>query len=267
MNIARTVPFTLVTLACCAWTTASVGHDTWVETNTNLVRTGDVVFIELRLGNHGNDHRDFKLASKVALEKCTWLVRDPEGKEYDLKPQAIDKGYAPNEGYWSARFVPTKPGLYSVVHTADSGHLTTRGIKSGKTYFLVSDRLDKIAPASDDYTRACGHSLEIVAEANPVAPMGPGVPIKVRAMYRGKPMPEARVSFVPQGVTLAEGFDSQYEQTTDSEGLATFTPREGNRYLIVVHRHEPDEKGPGFDQTHYSATLTVYVPQICPCCD
>ncbi|MGH7138544.1 MAG: DUF4198 domain-containing protein, partial [Pirellulales bacterium] len=37
-------------------------HDTWVQTNTNVIRAGDVVFVDFFLGNHGNDHRDFKMA-------------------------------------------------------------------------------------------------------------------------------------------------------------------------------------------------------------
>lgn len=249
------------------WVTIGRAHDTWVETNAAIVRTGDVVHVELRLGNHGNDHRDFKLASKIDLAKCTFAVIDPDGKNYDLKPQAIDTGYAPKEGYWSARFVPAKPGIYTVTHTADAGHLTTRGVKGGKTFFVVSDTLDKIKPSTSGFANAQGHALELIADANPVTPMGPGVPIKVRVLYRGKPLADAKVSFVPQGVTLAEGFDSQYERKTDAEGRASFTPKEGNRYLVVAHQHEADEQGPGYDRTHYSATLTVYVPQICPCCD
>ena len=27
-----------------------------------------------------------------------------------------------------------------------------------------------------------------------------------------------------------------------------------------------DEKGEGYDSTSYSATLTVFVPDVCPCC-
>lgn len=46
----------------------STAHDTWVETNTSVVRTGDVVHVDLKLGNHGNEHRDFKLASKISLD-------------------------------------------------------------------------------------------------------------------------------------------------------------------------------------------------------
>src|SRR2546421_205751 len=58
-----------VCLANVAW-----AHDTWVQTNTNVVRAGDNVHIDLMLGNHGNDHRDFKLASKIDLAGTTFEV-------------------------------------------------------------------------------------------------------------------------------------------------------------------------------------------------
>ena len=72
-------------------------HDTWVETNTNLVRVGDAVYVDLMLGNHGNDHRDFKLASKVDLSHCTLEVVSPDGTAYDVKHTAVETGYSPAE--------------------------------------------------------------------------------------------------------------------------------------------------------------------------
>ena len=63
----------LILAALWAMVDTSAAHDTWVQTNTNLIRTGDAVHIDLMLGNHGNDHRDFKLASKL----------DPEGGDAD----------------------------------------------------------------------------------------------------------------------------------------------------------------------------------------
>ena len=60
-------------------------HDTWVQTNTNVVRTGDNVHIDLMLGNHGNEHRDFKLAGKITLDGCKLDVIAPSGKKFDLR--------------------------------------------------------------------------------------------------------------------------------------------------------------------------------------
>jgi len=98
---------------------AALGHDSWLQTNVGLVRAGDVVQVDLMLGNHGNEHRDFKLAGKVPLEGSSLAVIDPDGKRYDVVDRLIDTGYAPQEGFGTTRFEPTKPGLYTVAHRTD----------------------------------------------------------------------------------------------------------------------------------------------------
>jgi len=247
---------------------AVAAHDTWVQTNTNVVRASDNVHVDLMLGNHGNDHRDFKLASKIDLDGCTLAVLAPDGKRYDLKDRLIDTGYTPREGFWTARFAGAQPGLYLVAHTSDKvvSYAPTRSVKSAKTFFVVSKSLDRVSPDNPGFDKPLGHALELVPETNPVTPMGPGTPIKVRLLYKGKPLANAQVSFIPRGESLSEGFDKRYERLTDEQGRAAFTPKEGNYYLVVAHRVEPKESGKGYESTKYSATLTVLVPQICPCC-
>lgn len=243
-------------------------HDTWVQTNTNVVRVGDNVHIDLMLGNHGNDHRDFKLAGKIDLEGCTLTIVAPDGKRYDVKDRLTDTGYTPKEGYWTVPFAAAKPGLYLAAHTLDKvvSYAPTRSIKSAKAFFLVSKSLDNVSRDNSGFDKPLGHALELVPETNPVTPMGPGTPIKVKLLYKGKPMADARVSFIPRGATLSEGFDPRYERKTDKDGRASFTPAEGNYYLVVAHHLEPKESGEKYQSTKYSATLTVLVPQICPCC-
>jgi len=247
---------------------AASAHDTWVQTNTNVVRAGDNVHIDLMLGNHGNDHRDFKLASKVDLQGCTFTVVAPDGKRYDLKDRLVDTGYTPKEGYWTVAFEAAKPGLYLVAQTVDKvvSYAPTRSIKSAKTFFLVSKSLDNVSRDNPGFDKILGHALELVPETNPVTPMGPGTPIKVKLLYKGKPMADARVSFIPRGATLTADFDPRYERKTDKDGRASFTPKEGNYYLVVAHHLEPKESGEKYQSTKYSATLTVLVPQVCPCC-
>ncbi|HVA50809.1 MAG TPA: DUF4198 domain-containing protein [Pirellulales bacterium] len=243
-------------------------HDTWVQTNASVVRAGDVVFVDLFLGNHGNDHRDFKMADKPDREASRLEVIAPGGSRYDLKERMVDQGYAPSEGYWSARFVASEVGLYVVAHTMDKvvSYAPTRSVKSAKTYFLVSSSLDQVERDESRLDRPLGHTLELVPKSHLVTPMGPGTPIELQVLYHGKPLRDARVSFVPRGETLAEGFDDRYERKTDAEGLAGFTPTEGNYYLIVVHHVDPQASGPGYTSTKYSASITVLVPQVCPCC-
>jgi uncharacterized GH25 family protein len=260
---------TRLTVAAVALLAApAAAHDPWVQTNAAMLRTGDAVHIDLMLGNHGNDHRDFKLAGKPDLAASTLAVVGPDGKRFDLKGRLADVGYAPNEGYWATRFVATQPGLYMVAHTYDKvvSYAPMRSVKSAKTFFVASKSLDKVPTDNPGFDKPLGHAFELVPESNPVTPMGPGTPIKVRLMYKGKPLADARVSFIPRGEALTEGFDKRYERMTDEQGRASFTPTAGNCYLVVAHRQEPKEAGKGHEGTKYSATLTVFVPETCPCC-
>lgn len=247
----------LLSLICLSH--AAQAHDTWVEANTNTVRTGDAVYIDLKLGNHGNSHRDFKLASKISLEKVTSLeIVAPDGSQIDLKESLIDTGYAPKEGYWSAKYVPEQSGLHLVAHTLDTLHHTTRAVKSAKTYFLAENGSAK---ASANVQKPLGHPLELILHSEPIKPTGPNIPIRVQLLFKDKPLAHATVTFIPRGQELEPGFDSRFERKTDAEGMAEFTPESGNRYLVVVHHTAPHEKGDGYERTAYSATLTLLIPE------
>ena len=251
---------TLCSLVC----SSAFAHDTWVETNTPLVRSGDAVYVELKLGNHGNDRRDFKQASKIDLEGCTLKIVGPDGKVHELKDRLIDTGYTPKEGYWEGRFVGNSPGVHIVSHALDTivDHgQPTRSIKSGKAFFVVSPSLDDVPVSKSGYDRIMGHPLELIPVTDPVTTMQPGQPITVKVLFKGKPLADARVSFVPQGETLKSGFDKRYERMTDAAGRASFTPQTGNRYLVVVHHEADAEKGEDYEKTAYAATLTILVPE------
>lgn len=264
----RRLIFAIVACLCCHAGKVH-GHDTWVQTNTNVIRTGDAVHIDLMLGNHGNEHRDFKLASKIALEGCRFRVHAPQGGNYDLVDRLSDTGYTPKEGFWTAKFGATAPGLYLVEHAMDKvvNHgKPVRSIRSAKTFFVVSKSLDHVPLEHPGFDKPLGHPLELVPTTNPVTPMGPGKTIGVQLLLNGKPLPETRVSFIPRGETLAAEFDARYERTTDADGRAEFIPTTGNYYLVIAHHKSATERGEGYDSTQYAAALTIFVPELCPCC-
>jgi uncharacterized GH25 family protein len=248
--------------------TMTNAHDTWVQTNTNVVRVGDVIHVDLLNGNHGNEHRDFKMAGKATLESATLEAILPDGSTRDLKPSATDQGLGTKEGFWASKLIAEKPGLYMITHTSDKvvDYAPKRSVKSGKTFFLASASLDKLPADLPGYNRVLGHALELVPQKNPVTPMGVGSPISVQLLYKGKPLAGHVVSFVPRGVTLNEGFDPKYERKTNDSGIATFEPPDGNYYLVVAHHEDENAKGKDYDSIKYSATLTVYVPALCGCC-
>ena len=91
-----TSKFSVALVAAFLAATCAEAHDTWVQTNANLIRPEDQVFIDLMLGNHGNDHHDFKLASKVNPTRYAEVV----GPTVNASTSKIaqDVGYTPTEG-------------------------------------------------------------------------------------------------------------------------------------------------------------------------
>ena len=263
----------LALLLALATPAAAMGHDTWVQTNTNLVRTGDAVHIDLMLGNHGNEHRDFKLAGKLSLEGATLEVIGPDGSRYDLKDRLADTGYTPQEGYWTTRFEPAVAGpLHGGPPLRPGDELRPGAVhqerrRPSSWRARASTACPPTTPAS---TGRSGTTWSWSRWLTRSTPMGPGSPIKVRLLYKGKPLAGERVSFIPRGATLKPGLDERYERKTDEKGEAAFEPTEANYYLIAAHKTEPKEggtlDGKAYEFTKYGATLTVYVPRVCPCC-
>ena len=260
--------FSPLTAWVILWPAAVSAHDTWVQTAARVVRPDEVVHVDLALGNHGNDHRDFKLAGKLApLDGAALDVIRPDGRRTDLVPALVDLGFAPKEGFWSGRFVTAEEGLHCIAHTLDRLHGTKRTVKSGKAYFVVADRLDAEPEPQGDFAAPLGHPLELVPETHPVLRSGPGRAVVVRLLFRGRPLADERVSFIPRGAELRGDFDPEFERRTDAEGRCSYVPKEGNYLLVVAHRIEPEERAAGYDKTAYSATLVLNVPQRCGCCD
>lgn len=234
-------------------------HDTWVESGAFQTRAGEYVYVDLRLGNHGNNHRDFKLASKIKLAPCELSIVVPDGSRHDIKSKLVDTGSAEKEGYWTTRFVAREPGLYEVLHKLDTLHGKTRAIKSSKTYFVAGEALSSPL-RGQEIMKPIGIGLEFMLET-PVDQLAAGTPIRLRLLRSGKPVSGELVSFVPRGVALSEGEDATYEHRTDAEGRVAFTPTEGNLILAVAHQVAEDEKGEGYDKSHYGATIVLPVPQ------
>lgn len=252
----------LLFLAClplsCA--TSANAHDTWVEVNTPEVRTGNVVHVDLKLGNHGNDHRDFKLHSLITLDHVKLSVRTACGCTFDLKSDLTETAFEPKQGYWTTPYVTTRPGLHVVSHELDTLHGTIRAVKSSKTYFVAGDDPNATKGPLATCDAPLGHPLEIVPITHPVTEASVGQPMRVRVLFEGEPLTDARVAFVPRGAELSEGFDPNFERKTDAAGEAEFTAIEPTTHLVVVHHPQPDRSGEGYTMTHYGATMTVAVP-------
>ncbi len=253
----------LLTLLVCLTSVTANGsaHDTWVQTGPLVTRQRDVVHVDLMLGNHGNNHRDFKLASKITLAPCTLEVIAPDGSRVDLKARLCDIGSAEKEGYWSARIIADLPGVYQVLHTLDTLHGTTRAIKSSKTFFIAAPGFDTLPLEGQEGIHPIAHGLELVL-ASPIQTLAAGRELRMQVLWNNKPLTDTDVAFIPRGTNLIAEKDPNFERTTDAEGFVSFTPVEGNLLLAVVHHIASDESGEGYDKTHYGATMVLPIPQV-----
>ncbi|TWU58330.1 DUF4198 domain-containing protein [Rubripirellula reticaptiva] len=249
----------LVLVTVC--TTASA-HDLWLQTNTPVVRTGEYINIDACLGNHGNHHRDFKLAGRIDLD---WVSVDhiaPDGTKTDIRSQLYTTASAEKEGCWRTRIDATQPGVHCVVESLDrvmNHGKSVRGIRTAKTYFLVSDSLDSAAADEHTHDEPLGLPFELVLESCPINDAAVGNPITACVLHQGKPLADVVVSFIPEGIELSGEFDAEYETHSDSDGKVSFVPQSGNRYLIVAHHTAEDEKSDEYEFTSYSSTITVQV--------
>lgn len=250
-----------VALSTCHFAAA---HDVWLETNTPLVRTGEIAHVDLRLGNHGNHHRDFKLAGRVDLDWVSVEHITPDGEHTDIKDQLFATASAEKQGYWTTPLIATQPGMHGVVQKLDrvmQHGRSVRSIRTAKTYFLVADSLDNPSLKHHVHDRPLELPFELVLQTCPLSQVVVGQPITVQVLHQGEPISDIVIAFIPEGAELAGEFDPAYEFRADHEGKATFIPKAANRYLIVAHYTAEDERSDEYEVTSYSSTITVHVPR------
>ncbi|HRI45190.1 MAG TPA: DUF4198 domain-containing protein [Fimbriimonadaceae bacterium] len=243
-----------IAFAAVAASAIALAHDIWIQPSACRVDPDAWIRLDLRLGNHGSGHKDFRLASKVAGNAKNLVLYGPDGAKVDLTGSLTDQGYGEKEGFWSARYVPQTQGLYTAVSTFDQvmTYGPIRDVKSAKTYFAVGS----VAPSGFD--RVFGHDIEIVPLENPILAAGGTLAVKV--LYKGKPLSGTKVTYVPMGATPKEGDDPEFESKTDDAGIAKASLSRGDIYLICARQVDPQGKGEGYEAINYSATLCLVVP-------
>lgn len=236
-------------------------HDTWVEVNSPYVRSGDPVFVNLCLGNHANSARDYRLASRLSkLDGVQLVATAIGGSSTSLVESLKSFGSAEKEGYWTTVFHPQQDGQYVVEEKLDILHGPARAVHGGRAFFSVGDQ----SKSAVDW-KLPKPQVEMPLQLNPITSpydWKVGSEMEFSVMFQGKPLPDARVSFLPLGVELASEFDDKYERTTDSNGTVRFAAPESNRYLVVTKLKRPEDKGDSYDATYYTATCTLVASQV-----
>lgn len=250
----------LTTLLFAATCGLAGAHDNWIEPSATAVRPGDWLSLSLMLGNHGNKHRDFKIASKVAAGDQNLTIVESTGHKTDLTAALVDRGSTEEEGFWQAKFAPTRPGAYMAVNTLDKvmSYGPVRDIKCAKAFFIATTNLDRPGVRGANFTKPYGAAFEMIPLTDP-ASLRKGETMKVRVLMNGKPIAGVRVGFVPRGANPQGDMDPNFERATDADGTASMTLKEANCYLVAAHLHDDQAKGEGYTSISYSATICVLV--------
>lgn len=254
-------------------------HDGWVQSNVPRAAQGDMVYIDMQFGNHGNTHRDYKIwASKWDKEKAVFTLYTPRGEMIDLTESVMDLGvdeakafcggattYIDKNGYLSASFLAREKGIYIVDGRQDLvvSYAPERSIKCAKAIVgaVLSRRVNRIKPLRG-YDSILGQELEVVPLNDPTG-LAVGDTLSVQVLFKGVPLPDAHISFIPRGRELPPfGVENPYDVMTDMGGIASFTFDEANYHLIVMHVYTSESgelDGKAYAQTKYAASLTVIV--------
>ena len=246
-------------LACYGWVllagnSLGLAHDTWVQVNSPRQEVGQLVFVELCLGNHANEHRDYRLASRLSsLDNCQVTVHHANGLIQSLNGELKGFGTAANEGPWIGSWAPPSTGRYYVESRLDLVKGTARARQLSRAFFAAGEsQNDAYSPPSTDFP------IDLVPITDPLQATV-GQELVFRVVFAGQPQANAKVSFLPLGVTLKAEFDEQYERVSDEAGLVRFTPSAANRYLIVTKRMDQVTPVDGIERLAYTASCTIVV--------
>ncbi len=252
-------------------------HDGWIQTNTAKVLVGDMCYIDMLFGNHGNTHRDYKVwGSKWDMTKSTFMLHTPKGEEVDIRERTIDVGmneqktvggvpYRDVNGYLVASFEAEQAGIYIADVRQDTvvSYAPERSIKCAKAVVrAVPSAMGNYGKSITGYDKVVSQVLEVVPLNDPTN-LAVGDTLTVQVLFKGMPLMDAHVSVIPRGKELPElGVENPYDLMTDTEGKISYTFDEANYHLIVTHVHT-EEAGvfdnKSYEFTKYTGDLSVIV--------
>lgn len=246
----------------------ALAHDGWVQSNSPLVRVGDMSYLDLQFGNHGNNHRDYKLINKWRVTDPTFnlKVHTPNGGVIDLKSQLTDLGTTSHPGYFVSSFKAEEKGAY-IAEATQTAILTYprdpgphRSIKYAKTVVTAVNAIsaDENGNKSSNYNRLIGQELEIVPLSDPAQAHEAGE-MTLQVLYQGQPLPDAHVSMTPRSNIPPAVMGPPYDMMTDMEGKVTFELQGPDYYLFNVHHTDNSQTAPGYTYTAHGAVLAMIV--------
>ncbi|MEX2356480.1 MAG: DUF4198 domain-containing protein [Thermaerobacterales bacterium] len=245
--------------------TAAAAHDRWVQSYAPIVSVGQQAYVDVMLGNHGQDHQSYRLAGTLHRDDVQLRVIDPRGHTYNLDATVFSTGEADvvpppgPKGYLSGAFVPVEAGLYTV--TAVGEAVLQHG--DGPAFRNLSLAKTVLAAGPDATLGTAGawappehlaalDRLELMPEVNSAA-LTPGAAIVLRALYQNEPVAGLELSLIRRSTAESEVYE------TDAGGRVRFSAGAPDYYLVRAGFQDQSAVGDDFALTAYEATFTYIV--------
>jgi len=197
-----------------------------------------------------------------------------------IAPDGSEEALAPaGPGFLAVEFTPEVDGPHIVAAALENGFYTWHevdgvgqshhGPKTGLSNVVYSSYFEMRGKAlvgvgrtaEDAFDEPIGDTLEIVPLENPLRKTGGAYQtLKVKVLFRGEPLADARVNARHQGHYPSTDFTQGV--TTDADGVATIDlTHKGAWVLMAEHEIEPRQEFEEMcDVEHYLAALSFEVP-------
>lgn len=226
-------------------------HDVWLTISGPAARRHAIV-------NYGHpDDRPPALADKVV----DFFAITPKGRNSLLEGLAA----ASDNGVQVVRSKPFDDAGHTLLAARyDNGFWvkTSDGLYRNATRRLIQDAAESIwsgkfakaiTGADAPWQQPLGHDLELVPLTDP-AKAKPGETLKVKVVFRGKPLADAEVERGDGKTAVAEKDIPRFK--TDADGVATIAiARRGPHLLVIDHRESPSATPDQATADLYNATL------------
>ena len=235
-------------------------HDIWIEAHSAVVRTGEPVRLECKMGNCEDGQPNFKTSGLIPLNELETIAYLPTDKQLDLRPFLIETASRKGEGNWRASLDIDSAGIVWLLQRTEQTMVHDRKIRGkllAKTPVIVSESLDHVYASSPPV--AFSQPFEIVLNSNLLPCLDSGDPIEVRIIRNNAPVSGATVTFTPLPLGRVETPLKVEPKLSDVAGIASYLPQNPGLILIACHYLDEQEKGKDYDATYYSATMCLEV--------
>lgn len=244
-------------------------HDGWSQTNTPIVASGQVSYVELMLGNHSNEHKSYRIAGQWSADTTKVFVTTPAGVKSDITGTRFYTGEAATEtepavnNYFVASFKSNVPGAYVVSVEGDSifkhGDASSRTLRSAKSFVAVGDIpvAERVKALKGFSKQVSPDRAELVPQFNPAA-VAPSEQVSVQLLMKGKPLADTEVDLIRRSNSEAQ------QLKTDASGIVTFTTGAADYYLMRAKPATTESKEGEYASINYEATMTFTVQNQSP---